>query len=110
LCLDRDGCLWLVYLCITDDQYLEVFLDGLGGDVPGVDVVGYNHMCFAVLSIEQAVRELEAVEIPFFWPKVQGVDGNWQIWIVDLDGHRIELMEMAVDGMQAQAIVCFREN
>ena len=29
--LDRDGKLWLVYLRVTDDQFLEVFPDGEGG-------------------------------------------------------------------------------
>jgi lactoylglutathione lyase len=108
--LDRDGRLWLVYLRITDDQYLEVFPEGRGGDAPGAETVGYNHMCLSVPSIDQTVRELEAAEIPLFRPKVQGADGNWQTWIVDPDGHRIELMEMASDGMQAKAIARLRGN
>ena len=108
--LDRDGRLWLVYLRMTDDQYLEVFPAGQGGDAPGADAVGYNHMCLAVPSIDQSVRELEAAGIPLFRPKVQGADGNWQTWIVDPDGHRIEMMEMAADGMQAKAIARLRGN
>jgi lactoylglutathione lyase len=102
--LDRDGRLWLVYLRITDDQYLEVFPDGQGDDVPGPEAVGYNHMCLAVPDIEQAVAELEAVGVPLIRPKVKGADGNWQTWIADPDGHRIELMQMSPDGMQAKAI------
>ena len=108
--LDRDGRLWLVYLRITDDQYLEVFPEGRSGDASGAEAVGYNHMCLSVPSIDQTVRELEAAEIPLFRPKVQGADGNWQTWIVDPDGHRIELMEMASDGMQAKAIARLRGN
>jgi lactoylglutathione lyase len=33
-----------------------------------------------------------------------GADGNRQAWIADPDGNRIELMEMAPDSLQAQAI------
>ena len=105
-----DGSLWLVYLRITDDQYLEVFPEGEGGDVPGANMVGYNHMCLAVPDIDQTVRELEAAGIPLFRPKTKGADGNWQAWIQDPDGHRIELMQMAADGMQAEAIARLRNR
>lgn len=108
--LDRDGRLWLVYLRITDDQYLEVFPEGEGGDAPGANMVGYNHMCLAVPDIDQTVRELEAAGIPLFRPKTKGADGNWQAWIQDPDGHRIELMQMAPDGMQAEAIARLRNR
>lgn len=106
--LDRDDRLWLVYLRITDDQYLEVFPEGQGVDVPGPEAVGYNHMCLAVPDIEQAVRELAAAGVPLTRPKIRGADGNWQTWIADPDGHRIELMQMAPDGMQATAIARLR--
>lgn len=102
--LDRDGRLWLVYLRITDDQYLEVFPEAEGETVPGPEALGYNHMCLAVPDIEQTVRELEAAGIALIRPKIKALDGNWQTWIADPDGHRIELMQMAPDGMQAQAI------
>ncbi|MQW59687.1 VOC family protein [Sinorhizobium meliloti] len=106
--LDRDGRLWLVYLRITDDQYLEVFPEAHGADVPGPEAVGYNHMCLAVPDIEQTVRELEAAGVSLLRPKIQGADGNWQTWIADPDGHRIELMQMSPDGMQARAIARLR--
>ncbi|MBB6511071.1 VOC family protein [Rhizobium soli] len=102
--LDRDGRLWLVYLRITDDQYLEIFPEAEGENVPGPEALGYNHMCLAVPDIEQTVRELESAGIALIRPKIKALDGNWQTWIADPDGHRIELMQMAPDGMQAQAI------
>ena len=108
--LDRDGRLWLVYLRITDDQYLEVFPEGEGDAAPGADAVGYDHMCLAVADIDRAVRELEAAGIPLYRPKTQGADGNWQAWIVDPDGHRIELMQMSPDSLQAKAIARLRNT
>jgi lactoylglutathione lyase len=102
--LDRDGRLWLIYLRITNDQYLEIFPEGTDGPAPGADRVGYNHLCLAVPDIDRAVAEIEQQGIPLFRPKSMGADGNWQCWIVDPDGHRIELMQMMPDGLQAKAI------
>lgn len=102
--LDRDGKLWILYLRITDTQYLEIFPEGEGDSAPGAERTGYNHMCLEVPDIQQAARELEAAEVPLFRPVVQGADGNWQTWIQDPDGHRIELMEMSPTGMQAEVI------
>jgi len=102
--LERDGRLWLIYLRITDTQYLEIFPDGEGERAPEREAVGFNHMCLAVPDIETTVRELQALGIALIRPKIKALDGNWQTWIEDPDGHRIELMQMSPEGMQAQAI------
>jgi lactoylglutathione lyase len=102
--LDRDDRLMLLYLRITDTQYLELFPDGEGDGPSAPTAVGYNHMCLAVPDIEATVRELEALEIPLSRPKILAGDGNWQCWIEDPDGHRIELMQMMPDSRQAAAI------
>ncbi|WP_442579842.1 VOC family protein [Mesorhizobium sp. ASY16-5R] len=102
--LERDGELWLIYLRITDDQYLEVFPDGEGERAAEREAVGFNHMCLSVPDIERTVRELDAARVEMIRPKVLGADGNWQIWIEDPDGHRIELMQMMPDAMQPAAI------
>jgi lactoylglutathione lyase len=102
--LERDGRLWLVYLRITDDQYLEIFPEGTGGPAPKHDIVGYNHLCLGVDDIDRAVSELGNAGIPLHQAKKMGADNNWQAWIVDPDGHRIELMQMSADSMQLKAI------
>jgi lactoylglutathione lyase len=102
--LERDGALWLVYLRITDDQYLEVFPDAAGDEAAPEAANGLNHVCLTVDDIETVVRELEGQGIPLFRPLKTGADGNRQAWIRDPDGNRIELMEMAPDGLQAEAI------
>lgn len=106
--LDRDGRLWLLYLRITDTQYLEIFPEGEGERAAEREAVGYNHMCFEVPDIEQAVRELDAMGVEMIRPMIKAIDGNWQTWIEDPDGHRIELMQMAADGLQLQAIARMR--
>ena len=103
--LERDGgAVWLVYIRVTDSQFLEIFPEGEGERAPEREAVGYNHMCLAVPDIERAVRELDAAGVALIRPKKVGADGNWQTWIQDPDGHRIELMQMAADSMQAAAI------
>ncbi len=102
--LDRNGRLWIIYLRITDTQFLEIFPDGTGDSAPGDDLVGFNHLCLEVPDIHQSVREVEAKGIELFRTAKQGADGNWQAWIRDPDGHRIELMQMAPSNMQAEAI------
>jgi lactoylglutathione lyase len=102
--LDRDGRLWLIYLRITDDQYLEVFPEAEGDHAPDAEANGLNHFCLIVDDIEVVLAQLAATGVPLFRPKKLGPDGNIQAWIQDPDGNRIELMQMAPDGMQADAI------
>jgi len=108
--LDRDGRLWLVYLRITDDQYLEIFPEGEGERAAEREAVGFNHMCLSVPDIDQTIAELAAVGVALIRPKVQGADGNWQCWIEDPEGHRTELMQMAENSMQAQAVARIKGN
>ena len=102
--LDRDDKLWLVYLRVTDTQFIEIFHEGKGPGAPGAEMIGYNHLCLSVPDIEKSVAELEQAGIELSRPKKLGLDGNWQCWIEDPDGHRIEIMQMMPDGMQAVAI------
>ena len=102
--LDREGSLWLLYLRITDTQFLEVFPDGVGERAAEREAVGYNHVCLEVADIDVAARELEAIGVPLIRGKQMGADGNWQAWIEDPDGHRIELMQMMPDSRQAAAL------
>ncbi|MCP8936938.1 VOC family protein [Alsobacter sp. SYSU M60028] len=108
--LDRDGRLWLLYLRITDTQFLEVFPDGEGERASGKEAVGYNHLCLEVSDIEAAVAELAAAGVALTAPLKTGADGNLQAWIEDPDGHRIELMQMAPDCLQAQALARMRAD
>jgi lactoylglutathione lyase len=58
--LDRDDRLWIVYLRITDTQYLELFPGGDGERAPGPDRIGPNHFCLEVDDIDAAISELAA--------------------------------------------------
>jgi lactoylglutathione lyase len=108
--LDRDGALWIVYLRVTDDQYLELFPGGEGERVPSPDAIGYNHICFMVDDLDEVIARLAARGVTLTRPKKIGVDGNAQAWIEDPDGHRIELMQLMPGSPQMAAIERIRSE
>jgi lactoylglutathione lyase len=108
--LDRDGKLWIVYLRITDEQFLEVFPDAIGERAPPREANGLNHICLTVADMDAALKRLTQADIPLAREKQMGVDGNWQAWIEDPDGNRIELMQMSPDGMQRKALDRLKAN
>lgn len=115
-----DGSLFLIYLRITDTQYLEIFPDAATDRVPGPDANGVHHFCLTVEKLEPFLDAVAASGgsfaqwtvgpagpdlLPSRTPTISnGLDGNRQCWLVDPDGNRIELMEMAPDCLQYQAI------
>ncbi|GAB5428076.1 MAG: VOC family protein [Devosia indica] len=99
-----NGETWLVYLRITDDQYLEIFPGAENDRAPGWNANGVNHMCFTIEDLEGTTKRIKAAGIALTSEIKPGLDGNRQAWIEDPDGNRIELMEMAQDCLQLQAI------
>lgn len=99
-----DGSVWLVYLRITDEQYLEVFPGAETDRAPGWNANGLNHVCLTVDNIDQVLAEVAAAGLTLLLPLKTAVDGNRQAWLEDPDGNRLELMEMAPDSLQFEAI------
>ena len=60
---------WLVYLRITDTQFLELFPEGQGDRAPGWDDTAINHICVAVGDIDLTLRHLDQVGIDLIRPK-----------------------------------------
>jgi lactoylglutathione lyase len=54
----KDGSLWLVYLRVTDTQYIELFPDGVGDRGADKEATGFNHYCPQVDGIEEVVDDL----------------------------------------------------
>jgi len=115
-----DGSLFLIYLRITDTQYLEIFPNATTDHAPGGDTNGVHHFCLTVEKLEPVLDDIVAsggtlyawtrtgsgMELrPTSEPKISnGLDRNRQAWLQDPDGNRIELMEMAPDCLQYEAI------
>jgi len=108
-----DGRPWIAYLKITDELYLELFPGGDGGKAVGPEHTGVHHLCLTTDDIEKTAAHLEAVGIPASSPLVatrRGVDGNRGMWVTDPDGNRIEIMEMAPDCVQYEALKAVRKG
>jgi len=99
-----DGALWIVYLRVTDDQFIELFPDAVGDRAPPEEAIGLNHLCLEVEDIDVALADLTKSKVPLYRPKKMGADNNYQAWIEDPDGTRIELMQFGKDAMQTAAI------
>ena len=99
-----DGSVWLVYLRITDEQFLEVFPGAENERAPGWNANGPNHLCFTVDDVDAVTARMKANGIEMLMPPKDGADGNRQAWIEDPDGNRMELMQMRPDCLQAKAI------
>lgn len=96
--------LMLVYLRITDTQFVELFPHGKGSEGPADDAVCVNHICLQTPDIDATIAHLEAHGVALWRPRKLGLDGNLQAWILDPDGNRIEFMQMLPGNMQEKAI------
>jgi lactoylglutathione lyase len=96
--------LMLVYLRVTDTQFVELFPGGKGDQSAGEDITSMHHVCLQVKSIAETAAHLRKLGIPLFRAEKLGLDGNNQCWIKDPDGNRIEFMQMLPGNMQEVAI------
>jgi lactoylglutathione lyase len=108
--LHDDGGVRLAYLRVTDEHYLELFPNGAERVAQPPRAAGYSHLCLTVEDMDAAVAELERRGVVLTQGIKTGLDGNRQAWIADPEGNRIELMEMARDSHQAQAIERLRSG
>ena len=94
---------WIVYVYIGEGQFMELFYGGENDYAWDEKDRAYNHLCFETEDIHKAVARLqEAGYTMDILPNV-GCDGNWQAWITDPDGVRIEIMQVAPDSPQREA-------
>lgn len=105
--MEKDGRLWIVYLKMTDTQFIELFPGG-HGETPERGALGLTHVSWDVDDIEAAIAELAERGVPLTTPLRKGQSGNLQAWITDPEGNRIELMQTMPDSYQARAIAHLR--
>jgi catechol 2,3-dioxygenase-like lactoylglutathione lyase family enzyme len=103
--LEREGepSPWIVYVQVAAGCFLELFPGAReAGPRPGA-AAGYNHFSLRVDDIEATLRALADRGLPITDAPTMGLDGNWQYWITDPDGNRIELMQIMPNSPQAAA-------
>lgn len=102
--LTTDGIPWLIYLRITDTQFLELITGATTETAPPESHVGVTHICLTVGDLDVEAARLAANGVMLTSPITRGLDGNRGAWIQDPEGNRIELMEMHPDCLQYRAI------
>jgi len=65
---------------------------------------GPSHLCLGVDDIHATLAELKRRGLEITGEARQGADGNFQYWIADPDGNKIELMQLMPDSLQMKAV------
>ncbi|MDD4772675.1 MAG: VOC family protein [Eubacteriales bacterium] len=86
-----DGEPWIVYIMVSPGQFVELFY---GGTEKTESSAGYSHLCFEVDDVQETAEELKSKGVVLDSGPNQGSDTNWQCWIRDPDGNRIEMMQI----------------
>ncbi|MGI6265354.1 MAG: VOC family protein [Acutalibacteraceae bacterium] len=84
---------WIHYLKVADGQFIELFYGSRLPDAPA----SFQHLCLEVDDITATVEDLRQKGVAIDEEPKQGCDLNWQAWIRDPDGNRIELMQFHLD-------------
>lgn len=93
---------WIVYLQVRGLDFIEVFPDPrVRGGAPPEHA--YRHLCLMVDDIDATLSDLAGRGVAVDGPKRQGKDSNWQAWLTDPDGNRIELMQIMPESPQQGA-------
>lgn len=93
-----DGSLRIVYVHISDGQYLELCLGGedrLAFD--DAKNLGHRHMAFVVEDLAKTKSELEGRGVVFDSEILAMKDHNLAAYLFDPEGNKIELVEVGPD-------------
>jgi lactoylglutathione lyase len=58
------------------------------------------HLCLVAGDLHATVEQLRAAGVVIDREPKMGLDHNWQAWISDPDGNKIELMQLVEDSPQ----------
>jgi lactoylglutathione lyase len=115
-----DGSPWIVYLTVGNGTFIELFPVSPAKELGARDVAaprevappakpvtpvvsGLLHVCLLVDDIQDAQARLRLAGIEPDGPPTVGKDHNWQLWVTDPDGNRIELMQISPGSPQARS-------
>jgi len=90
-----DGSLRIVYVHISDGQYLELCLGGEGKrpDFDDKKSVGMRHISFTVENLENYKNEAEGRGVKFDSEILDSRDYNKNVWLFDPEGNKLEIVE-----------------
>ncbi len=91
---NEDGSLRIVYVHISEGQYLELCLGG--EERPVFDdkkSIGARHICFTVEDLAKEKTEMENRGVVFDSEILNTWDHNINIWLFDPEGNKIEIVQ-----------------
>jgi len=100
---DDKGNPWINYFKVGPGQFVELFYPRGEEPAGSKPRVGFSHMCFVVDDIKRTEAEILKGGGTLDRPIKLGIDGNYQMWVKDPDGNRIELMQIMPGSPQAQS-------
>ena len=100
---DDGGNPWIEYLKIRQGQFIELFYAKEALARGGAAGITYSHVCLEVDDIQAIADRLRAKGLTLDVQPKQGKDGNYQCWVHDPDGNRIEFMQMSPDSLQSKS-------
>lgn len=95
---DDDGKPWINYIKVGKNQFIELFYGNKKAQVQSE--IGFSHLCLEVVDIQAVANDLKKKGITLDVEPKQGKDFNWQCWIRDPDGNKIELMQISEQSPQ----------
>ncbi|MDL2229595.1 VOC family protein [Treponema sp. OttesenSCG-928-L16] len=97
------GAPWIVYLHLAKSQFVELFYNGTRENPWEPELRGFNHICFEVDDIHKTAEHIKNAGYKLDKEPRLGADKNWQCWVTDPDGVRIELMQISPESPHAKA-------
>jgi lactoylglutathione lyase len=91
---DAKGAPWIVYFKIGAGQFIELFYQNKEAPVDVAAKGAFSHVCYLVDDIHRTETDIKKRGGVLDRPIKLGVDGNYQCWIKDPDGNRIEFMQI----------------
>ncbi|MFC0472998.1 VOC family protein [Halalkalibacter kiskunsagensis] len=85
---------WIEYIKVAPGQFIELFYGGLNSPQKVEHPIGFNHLCLEVHNIHEIANHLNAQGLTLDIEPKRGKDHNYQCWIRDPDGNRIEFMQL----------------
>lgn len=91
---DDEGQPWIEYIKVSDLQFIELFYGGKEKAERRHKQIGFDHLCLEVEDIQAIAAHLRSHGIVLDVEPKRGKDNNYQCWVRDPDGNRIEFMQL----------------
>ncbi|CAM2864028.1 VOC family protein [Paenibacillus sediminis] len=98
-----EGQPWIVYIRVAGLQFIELFYGGQHKPDLPPHSIGFSHLCLEVEDIKQLAEHMHKHGIPLDSGPSRGKDDNWQCWVKDPDGNRIEFMQLSPNSPQMKS-------